>query len=239
MVWSFFCNNPREATKASVFLYPEDEEMAKITELFPSLTNVNEPSQKVGDDNTVISEESLFDDTITPEPEVSVSEDSKMADINVLFPHLANVHQPSKYLVEDDVSISAESLFVTPESQPEISAPVVVPVSAVPIRRVTEDNIDQIIYACRLADVAATQEPEEEPITPAERPIVSKEEFLAVLHRLEKENAWHKQRQVKKTKAVGKKKSRRNNTPKNQGLQQRPANQEFVIPTRSPLTSRN
>jgi hypothetical protein len=189
----FFCHKTHEASKASALLDPESEEVLK---LFPHLANLNQPLGPLDQDDTSISEESLFDEI--PEP-VSVPE-----------PVSAPVLRSESEVVETPII----------ESTVQCS----------------EDNIDQIIHALRVAEAAT--EPEEPYIPEEEAPAISKEEFIAVLHRIEKENAWHEKRQAKKNKGTGKKKARRNKkTTKNGGLQQRAANQSTILPVRAPLTS--
>lgn len=159
-----------------------------------------------------------------------------MAKIDELFPHLALLNQPCDTLENDDTSISEEDLFDVDDQNLESSIEVnTTPVAPV----VTEETIDQVIHAMRLAECPPAQEP-----TMQTESVVSKEEFVAVLHRLEKENTWHEKRQAKKIKAGGKKKSRRNNKAKKAsssgGLKQRSTNQTVLpLGTRVPLSSRN
>ena len=194
-------------------------------------------------------------------------------DHDLLYPHLANLHQPrDEEDREDDISISVESLFCSSQPIPDqlemeveeiplemaatLPPPAVVPTpTSTTVTKWTEEHIDQVIHAFRRADAEAAQadlavdanhskEDEE-----AAKPAISKEDFIAVLNRIEKENAWHEKRQAKKNKVVGKKnKNKRGNKnsgnkdkSKNKlgggGLQQRSTNQNTMVvaPVRAPL----
>jgi hypothetical protein len=247
---SFFCNkNDHEVTKPSAFLYPNDDHAEA-----EDMVNMMMIQQQ-------------------------------KADHDLLYPHLANLHQPRRGAAgptgsegdeedrEDDISISVESLFCG-SSQPipdqlemeveeiplEMAAtlppPAVVPTpTSTTVTKWTEEHIDQVIHALRRADAEAAQadlavdanhskEDEE-----AAKPAISKEDFIAVLNRIEKENAWHEKRQAKKNKVVGKKnknkRGNKNNGNKDKtknklgggGLQQRSTNQNTMVvaPVRVPL----
>jgi hypothetical protein len=109
------------------------------------------------------------------------------------FPHLEHLHQPTQPFDDDDNSISEEDLF-KPVLEIEPSP--------------SKESQGVVIVAEEPAQPAPVgAEPQEE-----ETPPVSKEEFVAVLKKIEKENEWYEKRQAKKT--GGKKKSRRNNKGK-------------------------
>ena len=242
---SFFCHNNKshdddDVTKPSAFLYPSDLP-AEATEEILSMTMIQEQQKE---------------------------------DPDLLYPHLANMHQPLRHCAADkdsedeDISISVESLFLDSshpnpdkmelELEPEDihlglpPQPVVVAPTTSTVTKWTEEHIDQVIHALRRADAEAAEAEasdlvvaaDEEPATPT----VSKEDFIAVLNRIEKENAWLEKRQAKKTKAMSKKKNKRgskNSSNKDKtktkmgggGLQQRSTNQNttVVAPVRVPL----
>lgn len=141
------------------------------------------------------------------------------------FPHLEHLNQPSSRAYDDNKSLAEEDLFDPIE---------------------LEEETTQIVEEPTVPSMPPASFEEEQ-----EHPVVSKEEFIAVLEKIEKENAWHEKRLAKKAGGKNKKKSRRNNKNKKQPIapasssavhkskKARSGNTTTAIAPSMPLTSRN
>ena len=175
-------------------------------------------------------------------------------DSTLSFPHLKNLNQPIEPVDDDETSISEESLF---EPIVEELESVVEPTEPfVPVEKQEEDLVPfDEPSSCAPTEKAVSPSPSPEPIVnhlEEENIQITKDEFIAVLQRIEKENEWHQKRQAKKA-TSSKKKSRRNKKKNNKESKSSMGTQEFKkartmnVPAdasrpaadRVPLTSRN
>ena len=175
-------------------------------------------------------------------------------DLSDSFPHLENLNQPIVPLDDDETSISEESLF-----EPIVDTESIV--AAEPATPSTEEQDDMVPFDEPSTTNRVAQQTQEcenpstqsvvlSPVESEENIQISKDEFIAVLQKIEKENDWYEKRQAKKA-ASSKKKSRRNkkkskNESKSmigshESKRARNSGSDVSHPTadRIPLTSRN
>lgn len=179
--------------------------------------------------NEELAKPAAFVDIVDPQiDDITVGNSSSSS-----FVHLEHLNQPSKPLLNDDASISEEDLFepvMEMEPSPSKMEPKAAEATTMAGQLESNHPAQSILSSIGISE---------------DVPPVSKDDFVGVMQKIEKENAWYEKRRAKKV--GGKKKSRRNNKYKKQNavppLQQRKMAGDSFAPAssgrRMPLATRN